>query len=559
MLDRDRGLENWANRNSSLINLVTLQALYIFLMSDIQQLEDERVREVQLDNSGPCVPVSEVRAAEAELSRLEVAYDEAVEELAEAEEEPDDTPETRKRYRIAKASVARVGTQLERARELRQLLNEDLRRQCRGESRAPSEGTVGSVGEKAKAKRIVYPSSTPTFKKSGDSATMVDPVAFIEELENKMEGAYIEKKHWSRAVLAHVGNRDLAAYVRDELLDKDWPEAKAAFLRKSMTKEVVDKYQEELKFVSMGRTEPVGDFVDRYKRIVRNCGRIMDEYDIVDKFVDCLYYELRIEIRRKMCESPEWKTNYDRTSEYAKLMCTHFKRKDRNDKDGKIDGNRRLKNDKNNQDGKEKGGKKVGEEDLNWFDFCYKNGLCKNCGEPGHLKNECPEKRILRCFGCGEKGVKQDNCKKCKGKQAGTKKLNKTELVKEEEDFSVDMDSSQDDININEYSPLLLSLGQNDSLNELLVVELSYAGQPVKALVDCGATAFFADPTWAKRAGLVLEPAKGGTVQLCGKGKRMVVARLGETKDVEFQYGERTAKINVEWYELCNGRSTHLH
>ena len=71
---------------------------------------------------------------------------------------------------------------------------------------APSMGSVGSQG--AKAKRITYPASTPTYKREGDSTTMTDPVAFIEEIENKMEGAYIERQHWVRAVLAHVGNRE---------------------------------------------------------------------------------------------------------------------------------------------------------------------------------------------------------------------------------------------------------------------------------------------------------------------------------------------------------------
>ena len=180
--------------------------------------------------------------------------------------------------------------------------------------------------ENTTEKKVAFPKNMPTYRQEGKADTYKDPLAFLDKLENVLFGEYVDQKHWSRALLAQVGRLPLAAWIKTELIMKEyeWEEVKEKFLKKCLTNEVIDEYNRELKQVKLKKDEEVSEYVDRFQKLVENVGRDVNEYSLIDQFVDTLYTSLRNKVREKLCEMPNWKTDWMALTEYVKLMCVHY-------------------------------------------------------------------------------------------------------------------------------------------------------------------------------------------------------------------------------------------
>ena len=416
-----------------------------------------------------------------------------------------------------------------------------------------------------KKKKVSYPANMPTYRQEGQKESMTDPRLFLDQFENKLIGGYIDEKHWIRALLGHVGYRPLCQFIKEELLDQPtpvgWEVARTKFLQRCLNNELKDQYQKEFKFIKLGTTEDIGDFVDRFETLATYCGRDLNDYDVVDKFVDAMYPKLKSQLTIKLCEDSDWQTNWKMTTAYAKKMCTVLAREASNEK-------KRPTTEEDNAAKNTTGNNKDDDNKIKrtnpWGDKCKKEGRCSNCAELGHWWKVCPKAKIQRCFGCGTEGEIRSKCRKCNkngnGKSTGDKnwearveqevkrRLNLIDKINGgHEDLETDNSSKSSD----EYSQpfLLLSILGPPPKEELIVVQFKYEDHTIRVLLDCGATGSFIRPALAKKLALT-STKSSGQIQLCGEGEGTLVARIAETKGVQLSYGKRSGSIDLEWYDL---------
>ena len=487
-----------------------------------------------------------VREADEKVIQCEDAWFEAQDRVAVAIETAGDGMETRD-VRTAKRELAQAESALDRAKKKYEIV---LARPVTDGGPVNTPTTEMSE-DSLMTKKVAFPKNMPTYRQEGKTDTYKDPLAFIEKLENVLFGEYVEEKHWSRALLAQVGRLPLAAWIKTELIEKrlDWEETKERFLKKCLTSEVVDEYNRELKKAKLRREEEVSEYVDRFRKLVENVGRDVNEYSIIDQFVDTLYTTLRNKVREKLCEMPDWKTDWVPLTEYVKLMCVHYS--DRGEREPKFP-----------KDGKKPEGGPEGD----WIAKCRKEGLCSNCGQRGHRHFECKEAKMKRCFGCGAENTIRSECKKCnhgmKGK--GSDRMGKRNLEKEvrrlfqmevqkyvgpvelEEETEAEDSLSKTE---SEYFCLLLSLDVKDKKNMSVVIDMLVDGHEIRALADSGATSSFIRRSKAVEWGWKGSVGKG-TIKLCGEGEGTEFPRIGTTKNVRAAYGPREIKLELEWFDL---------
>ncbi|XP_010518599.2 PREDICTED: uncharacterized protein LOC104793873 [Camelina sativa] len=174
-----------------------------------------------------------------------------------------------------------------------------------------------------------------------------------------------------------------------------WEDFKTEFSRKYFPREAMDRMEEEFLELRQG-TMTVREYDREFDRLSRFAGRFMNEDELIRRFLR----GLRIELKNR-CEMYDYRGKIELVEKAANLEVGLEKEMSQN----KAAQARLAKGSSSNK--------------RTWDTTTVRTPLmCFGCNQPGHMKKDCPQSRIIRsCYECGQEGHISKFCPRKVGRQ----------------------------------------------------------------------------------------------------------------------------------------------